>query len=260
MTEHIQQPGKMDELLKIMKRLRKECPWDAKQTHQSLKRFLLEETYEVLESIDEQNWDELSAELGDLLLQIVFHSEIASEMNHFDFDVVVDKIADKLVKRHPHVFGNALLKNAEEVQQNWEHTKVQNERRASLLEGIPGNAPALLQARRLQEKAATVGFEWDEIEAVFEKVEEEMQELHEARKEKDRDAIQDEFGDLLFALVNVGRFLDVDSEDALRRTNKKFIRRFCYIENKYADPAAMKKATLQELDAYWDEAKRNENY
>ena len=259
MTEQMQKSAKMDRLLEIMKRLRKECPWDAKQTHHSLKRFLLEEAYEVLESIDEQNWDELSAELGDLLLQIVFHSEIASEENRFDFDVVVDKISAKLVERHPHVFGDTSLNSAREVQQNWEHTKVQNERRGSLLEGIPQNAPALLQAQRLQEKAATVGFEWDEIEDVFEKVEEELGELREARKAQDRVAIQAEFGDLIFALVNLGRFLNVDSEDALHQTNKKFIRRFRYIEKKYKNPEAMKKATLKELDEYWNESKRTES-
>lgn len=249
----------MNRLLDIMKRLRKECPWDAKQTHQSLKRFLLEETYEVLESIDEEKWDELSGELGDLLLQIIFHSEIASEKKRFDFNTVVNKIAKKLVDRHPHVFGDSSLNSAEEVQQSWEHTKVQNEKRASLLEGIPKNAPALLRAQRLQDKAATVGFEWDEIEAVFEKVVEEFLELKEARRNKDLAAINNEFGDLIFAMVNLGRFLNVDSEDALHKTNKKFIKRFRFIEEKYNnDPAAMTKATLRELDAYWDEAKENE--
>jgi len=259
MKDAVQDHYETDQLLSIMKRLRKECPWDARQSHQSLKRFLLEEAYEVMEAIDEQNWDALAGELGDLFLQIIFHSEIAAEQNHFDFGVVVDKIAKKLVERHPHVFGGRTLNSAEEVKQSWEHAKVREEGRASLLEGIPKNAPALLQAQRLQEKAATVGFEWDEIESVFEKVEEELLELRQARQNRDREAIKDEFGDLLFALVNLGRFMDVDSEDALYGTNKKFIRRFRFIEDKYKnDPSAMKEATLAELDAFWEEAKKHE--
>jgi len=250
----------MDRLLEIMKRLRKECPWDAKQTHDSLKRFLIEETYEVLDAIDSKNWDELSGELGDLLLQIVFHSEIAAENGFFKFDDVVDKISAKLIARHPHVFADKPLNTAAEVKQNWEQTKVENEDRTSLLEGIPNSAPALLKAQRLQDKAASVGFDWPETAPVIEKVEEEFQELAEAYRSKDKDKIKNEYGDLIFAIVNLGRFLKVDAENALNLSNKKFIRRFNYIEKKYNnDVSEMKKASLEEMDAHWDDAKSYEH-
>ena len=250
----------MDRLLEIMKRLRKECPWDAKQTHDSLKRFLIEETYEVLDAIDSKNWDELSGELGDLLLQIVFHSEIAAENGFFKFDDVVDKISAKLIARHPHVFADKPLNTAAEVKQNWEQTKVENEDRTSLLEGIPNSAPALLKAQRLQDKAASVGFDWPETAPVIEKVEEEFQELVEAYRSKDKDKIKNEYGDLIFAIVNLGRFLKVDAENALNLSNKKFIRRFNYIEKKYNnDVSEMKKASLEEMDAHWDDAKSYEH-
>ena len=249
----------MDQLLEIMKRLRKECPWDAKQTHDSLKRFLIEEAYEVLDSIDSENWDELSFELGDLLLQIVFHSEIASENGLFKFDDVVNKISNKLVDRHPHVFGDRSLNTSKEVQQNWEQTKVENEDRTSLLEGVPNSAPALLKAQRLQDKAASVGFDWPEITPVFEKVEEEFQELMEAYRSKDNNKIKNEFGDLVFAMVNLGRFMKIDAENALNLSNKKFVRRFNFIEKKYNnDVSEMKKASLEEMDAHWNEAKKYE--
>jgi len=158
----------IERLLNIMKRLRSECPWDAKQTHQSLKQYLLEETYETLEAVDSEDWDSLASELGDLLLQIVFHSEIASESGRFDFSEVISCISEKLIKRHPHVFGNKKVHNAREVQDNWEHSKVIDEKRQSILSGIPKAAPSLLQAQRLQDKAAAVGFEWDSIQPVLE--------------------------------------------------------------------------------------------
>ncbi len=249
----------MEELLQIMHRLRKECPWDAKQTHDSLRPYLLEETYEVLETIDNQQWSKLAEELGDLLLQIVFHSEIASENNHFDFSDVVDHICRKLIARHPHVFGNKNLHSAQQVQESWEHSKVATEKRHSLLSGVPNSAPALLQAQRLQEKAATVGFDWPNIEPVFDKVVEELQELKQAIKNENASEKENEFGDLLFALVNLARFLDVTAEDALRKTNQKFIRRFQHIEKQYdGDLQAMKRASLEELDQHWEQAKNNE--
>ena len=250
----------MDDLLDIMRRLRKECPWDAKQTHQSLKQFLLEETYEVLETIDQKKYDKLAEELGDLLLQVVFHSVLGEEEGRFNFDQVVNHIARKLIRRHPHVFGDKKLNNAQEVQDNWEQSKVKDEGRKSLLSGIPKAAPALMQAQRLQEKAATVGFEWETIEPVYEKVNEEWNELKQAIKNNNPAEIEDEFGDLLFALVNLGRFLHVKPEDALRKTNQKFIRRFEHIEQQYNnDIEAMKRASLQEMDAHWERAKHNEH-
>ena len=249
----------MEELLKIMYRLRRECPWDAKQTHRSLKPYLLEETYEVLDSIDEENWDELASELGDLLLQIIFHSEIASEKGYFNYDTVVEKISKKLIERHPHVFDKEIVKNAEDVQRNWEHIKVRSEKRDSLLNGVPSTSPALLQAQRLQEKAASVGFDWDSIHPVMEKLEEEWNELKEAVETGSLERVKNEYGDILFTLVNLARFLNIESEDSLRLTNKKFINRFNYIEKKYGhDLNAMKSAGLEEMDRLWEEAKNKE--
>ncbi len=247
------------DLLSIMKRLRKDCPWDAKQTHDSLKPYLLEEAYEVLETIDSQNWDELARELGDLLLQVVFHSELASEAGHFNFDDVADRIAKKLVQRHPHVFNKSEAISAEDVQANWEHSKLKSEKRDSLLQGIPKSMPALLSAQRLQEKAATVGFEWKTIQPVFDKVHEEWAEFNDVYQSGNQDEMRKEFGDVLFALVNLGRFLNINAEDALRQTNNKFIRRFKHIEKNFNhDHARMNKASLEELDAFWEEAKQAE--
>jgi MazG family protein len=246
----------VDKLLDIMKRLRSECPWDARQTHESLKPYLLEEAYEVLETIDKQEWDKLASELGDLLLQVVFHSQLGSEKGYFDFNDVVRLISEKLIERHPHVFGDKTVHSAEEVQNNWEHTKHAAENRSSILSGIPKFMPALLQAQRLQEKAATVGFEWDNIEQVIDKIEEELEEFKEAYHNNNKNELFDEYGDLLFSLVNLSRYLNINSEDSLRKTNNKFIRRFNYIEYQYNNnPAAMKLASLEELDNYWNEAK-----
>jgi len=247
---------KMVGLLKIMDRLRKECPWDAKQTHNSLRPYLLEETYEVLETIDREEWDKLAGELGDLLLQIVFHSVIASESGRFEFTDVVDHISKKLVERHPHVFGDKQVHDAKTVQENWEHTKVKNEERESILSGVPEAMPALLQAQRLQEKAATVGFDWGALPPVIAKVDEEWQEFKTAVAEDNLPNAQEEFGDLLFSIVNISRFIDMNAEDALRNTSRKFIKRFSHIEKQYNNsPSAMKAATLEELDHYWNEAK-----
>ncbi len=250
---------KIDDLLNIMHYLRSECPWDAKQTHHSLKQYLLEETYEVLEAIDQEQWEELGSELGDLLLQIVFHSEIASEHGRFNFDDVVQAISKKLINRHPHVFAKGQVRDATEVQNNWEHSKLKNENRPSLLNGVPKFAPALLQSQRLQEKAATVGFDWNALRPVMDKFEEEWGELKTEIENGRQDGIEEEFGDLLFSLVNIGRFLQLNAEDALRRTNEKFIRRFRYVEAKYNNnPDKMKQASLQEMDQFWEEAKKEE--
>ena len=250
----------INELLEIMKRLRDECPWDAKQSHHTLKQYLLEEAYEVLETIDSESWEDLSSELGDLLLQIIFHSEIASRSGEFDFSTVVDGIAEKLVHRHPHVFADTSVNSAKEVQENWEHTKLIKENRKSILSGIPKSAPALLQAQRLQQKAATVGFDWTELNPVIDKIDEEWQEFKQAVKDDNLSDIKEEFGDILFSMVNLARFCKVLAEDALRLTNNKFIRRFQYIEQQYNnDPKIMKSQSLEELDQHWNDAKKLKN-
>lgn len=246
-------------LLYIMERLRKECPWDGKQTHQSLKRYLIEESYEVLEAIDHDDWSTLAAELGDLLLQVVFHSQIASEQQRFDFNDVTKGIIKKLIERHPHVFGDTKVNTAEEVQKNWEHTKHEKEKRTSLLSGIPAAAPALLQAQRLQDKAATVGFDWETVSPVMDKLQEEVKELQVEIRQGNSHTIEHELGDILFTIVNICRYFKVTAEDALRKTNKKFVKRFQYIEKQYGNnPKAMKEATLEELDAFWEEAKKQQ--
>jgi len=246
----------IENLLIVMKQLRSDCPWDAKQTHESLKPYLLEEAYEVLEAIDQQEWDKLATELGDLLLQVVFHSQLATEKGYFNFDDVAKLITEKLIQRHPHVFGDKSLHSAEDVQNNWEHLKHAHEKRPSILSGIPKYMPALLQAQRLQEKAATVGFEWDTIEQVLDKIDEELEEFKEAFHQKNKKNLFDEFGDLLFSLVNLSRYLKINSEDSLRKTSNKFIQRFNYIEDQYDNnPQAMSNASLEELDNFWNEAK-----
>ncbi len=249
--------NKIRQLLEIMHRLRAECPWDARQTHESLRPYLLEEAYEVLESIESKDWDDLAGELGDLLLQIIFHCEIASEKERFDFADVVGLISKKLIERHPHVFGKEDLHSAEQVQENWEHSKIINEKRRSLLSGIPKSAPALLQARRLQEKAATVGFDWPEVKPVMKKIEEEIGELKEAVKKEHQPDIEHELGDLLFSIVNLSRHLKINAEDALRQTNKKFVERFQFIEKHFdGDPKKMKSQSLEALDELWEKSKQ----
>ena len=251
--------NEIDKLLDVMKEIRAKCPWDASQTHQSLKRFILEESYETLEAIDDNDFEHLKKELGDLLLQIVFHSEIASEQNLFSFNDVVRSISEKMINRHPHVFKSNNKISAEEVQKNWEKNKHKNENRTSLLSGIPKQLPALLKARRLQEKAASVGFDWSETFDVLNKLEEEIAELKSAIKNQDSDNIKNEVGDLIFTIVNLSRFLKVDSEDALQQTNKKFTKRFNFIESHFNnDPERMTAASLKELDTLWNKAKEIE--
>jgi MazG family protein len=248
-------------LLNVMVRLRAECPWDAKQTHDSLKPYLIEEAYEVLETIDNGEWDKLASELGDLLLQVVFHSQLGAESGHFDFNEVTRLVTKKLIERHPHIFGDKTANTAEEVQKNWEHIKHTLEKRNSILSGIPKFMPALLQAQRLQQKAASVGFEWDNIEQVIDKIDEELNEFKDALHEKNKNNQFEEFGDLLFSLVNLSRYLGINSEESLRKTNNKFIKRFRYIENQYDNnPMAMKEASLEELDNFWNEAKKDKAF
>jgi MazG family protein len=243
-------------LIDIMARLRKECPWDKKQTPQSLRQYILEEAYETIESIDDENWDELKKELGDLLLQIVFQAEIAVEEKRFTLEEVIRNINEKLIRRHPHVFGDVKVNNAEEVKENWEQIKIHKENRTSLLEGVPRNLSGLLRAQRLQDKAAQVGFDWPEITGVFDKIKEEAEELEESLKERNREAVEFELGDLLFTLVNFARFQDINAEDALRKSINKFVSRFQYIEKRLKDlNKTIYNSSLEEMDALWEESK-----
>lgn len=247
----------LQELLKIMEALRAGCPWDKKQTRQSLKPFLVEETYEVLEAIEEDDPKKIQEELGDLLFQIVFHCRIAEEQGEFDMQDVIEGIAAKMTSRHPHVFADAHFKTPEEVTINWERQKqLEGKHRDSILQGVPQAMPSLLRAHRLQSRAAKAGFDWKKTEHVLEKLDEELAEFKEALRDKDRAAVQDELGDIFFSLVNVSRFVDVNPEDALRGTISKFIHRFRHMEMKAAEAGqALPDMSLEELDALWDEAK-----
>ena len=253
---------KFAELVEIMTRLRGEngCPWDREQTSESIKPYLVEETYEVLEAIDEQDPAKLKEELGDLMLQIVFHAQMAEETGAFTVSDVLAAINDKLVRRHPHVFGDVKADTAQEVLFNWEQIKQTERRRdkgqASLLDGVPREMPALLRAHRLQEKASRVGFDWNEAQEVFRKVEEELGELRAAMQGQAAERVEAELGDLLFALVNLSRFLAVNPEEALRKTIARFIARFRYIEEELARRGrSLRQASLEEMDALWAEAK-----
>ena len=250
------------DLMEIMARLRGEngCPWDRDQTHESIKPYLVEEAYEVLEAIDEQDLAKLKEELGDLMLQIVFHARMAEDAGAFSMQDVPAAINEKLIRRHPHVFGELKAETAQEVLFNWEQIK-QAERhklndRASVLDGVPRELPALLRAHRLQEKASRVGFDWTEAQEVLRKVEEELAELRAAMDGREADRVEAELGDLLFALVNLSRFLAVNPEEALRKTIARFIARFRYIEEELSRRGrSLRQATLEEMDALWAEAK-----
>lgn len=247
----------MEELVTIVRRLRHECPWDREQTHQSIRHSLIEETYEVVEALDENNLDDLRTELGDLLLHVLMHATIAEQAREFTLREVVREITAKLIRRHPHVFGAATAKSAVEVKHNWEKLKMA-EGRTSVLDGVPKGMPALQRAQRMQERAAKVGFDWAKKEDVWSKVEEELQELKSALEKKKGKHREEEFGDLLFALVNYARFLDINPENALRSTNEKFHRRFQYVEERLKkDGKDIHRSTLEEMDALWNTAKRN---
>ena len=245
-----------DNFVKIVKRLRKECPWDRIQTHLSLRRCLLEETYEVLEAIDNNDMEELKKELGDILLQVVFHSNIAEEENEFTLNDVIKSETNKMIERHPHVFGDLEVKDSEEVRKNWERLKGK-EGRDSVIDGIPKEFPALLKAYRMQEKASKVGFDWKDEKPVFEKILEEINELRSnVENGKSLDKIEDELGDVLFSIVNYSRFLKINPEDALRRTVNKFRERFQRIE-KHAkeNNRALEEMSLEEMDVIWNKSK-----
>ncbi|MEC7526861.1 MAG: nucleoside triphosphate pyrophosphohydrolase [Bacteroidota bacterium] len=244
-------------LLNIMDDLREKCPWDKKQTMDTLSYLTIEETYELVDAISDKNLNEIKGELGDLLLHIVFYSKIASETSDFDITDVIHTVCDKLVERHPHIYGDVVAQTEDEVKANWEKIKLKKGKK-SVLEGVPRSLPAMVKATRIQEKARGVGFDWEKREQVFEKVLEEFNELEkEIEKTNDKSNIEKEFGDVLFSMINYARFIDIDPELALERTNKKFIGRFNYLE---AEVKRLKKnlseMSLEEMDKIWDESKQ----
>jgi len=241
-------------LLDIMDDLREKCPWDKKQTIESLRYLTIEETYELADAILENDLQELKGEIGDLMLHMVFYSKIASETNEFDIADVLNGVCDKLVERHPHIYGDTIAETEEEVKANWEKIKLKSGKK-SVLQGVPKSLPAMVKATRIQEKARGVGFDWDNSEQVFEKVVEEINELKEEVTQA-TDKVEDEFGDVLFSLINYARFVNVDPESALERTNKKFIKRFQYLEEQSKkDGKELSEMTLAEMDEYWNKAK-----
>lgn len=244
-----------ERLLDIMDELREKCPWDKKQTMQSLRHLTIEETYELGDAILDNNLNEVKKELGDVLLHIIFYSKIASETSSFDIADVCNEICDKLVHRHPHIYSDTIVADEDEVKRNWEKLKLK-EGRKSVLEGVPKSLPALVKASRIQDKVKAVGFDWEEPTQVWEKVQEELNELQVEVISGDQDAMEAEFGDVLFSLINYARFLKINPEDALERTNKKFIKRFQYLEIKAAEIGkSLADMTLAEMDVYWNEAK-----
>jgi XTP/dITP diphosphohydrolase len=251
-----------DRLLTIMNELRENCPWDKKQTIESLRHLTIEETYELSDAILEGDMLEIKKEIGDLMLHLVFYSRIASEVKAFDIADVMHSLCDKLVERHPHIYGDVIANDEQTVKANWEKIKLKQGNK-SVLEGVPKSLPALVKAIRIQDKARGVGFDWEKKEQVWEKVEEEMQEFKkefnaESNEAVDKEKAMAEFGDLLFSLVNYARFIDIDPEEALERTNKKFIKRFQYLEKESAkDGKKWGEMTLAEMDAYWEKAKNS---
>jgi MazG family protein len=243
-------------LIEIMNDLREKCPWDKKQTVQSLRQMTIEETYELADAITEEDWMGIKEELGDLLLHIVFYAKIGSEQKQFELDEVINGICEKLIARHPHIYGDVKVKDAEDVKSNWEKLKLK-EGKKSVISGVPQSLPATVKAMRLQEKAKQVGFEWDTQEQVWEKVEEEMNELKSAITEDNQGKIEEEFGDVVFSLINYARFLQVDAENALEKTNKKFIHRFTQMEQQALRSGKdLHSMTLQEMDAIWENIKQ----
>jgi MazG family protein len=246
-------------LVQIMDELREKCPWDKKQTIETLRQLTIEETYELTDAITEKDWKGIKEELGDLMLHLVFYAKIGKEQNRFTLDEVLNDVCDKLIARHPHIYGDVKVENDEDVKRNWEKLKMK-EGKQSVLSGVPKSLPATVKAMRLQEKAKQVGFEWENKNRVWEKVEEEMNELKEAIQTGEQERIEDEYGDLIFSLINYARFLQVDAENALERTNKKFIYRFTEMEK-----LALRKGynlndmSLEEMDAIWNTVKLQAN-
>ncbi|MCT4581032.1 MAG: nucleoside triphosphate pyrophosphohydrolase [Flavobacteriales bacterium] len=245
-----------ERLLGIMEDLRAKCPWDKKQTFESLSYLTIEETYELTDAILEKNLDEIKGEIGDLMLHMVFYSKLGSEVGAFDVADVLNTVCDKLVERHPHIYGDVVAETEEEVKANWEKIKIKKNKK-SVLAGVPKSLPSMVKATRIQEKARGVGFDWDQKEQVFEKVQEEFKELHTEINEGSQEKIEAEFGDVLFSLINYARFIGVDPESALEKTNKKFIQRFQYLEEgAKAEGKEISSMTLDEMNAYWEAAKK----
>ena len=255
MNTREQQLQAFDRLLTIMDELREKCPWDRKQTMQTLRHLTIEETYELGDAILDNDLEEVKKELGDLLLHILFYAKIGSETNDFDIADVAHEISEKLIHRHPHIYGDVDVTDEEDVKRNWENIKLKEGKR-SVLEGVPNSLPALVKANRIQEKVAGIGFDWERPEQVFEKLQEELGELQEEVKVADTEKIENEFGAVLFSMVNYARFLGVNPENALERTNKKFTQRFQYLEQRAKEQKkALMDMTLAEMDVFWEEAK-----
>ena len=251
-----QQLSAFERLLDIMDELREQCPWDRKQTFESLRHLTIEETYELGDAILDNDLQEIKKELGDLLLHIVFYAKIGSEQNAFDIGEVANEICDKLINRHPHIYGDTKVDDADQVIKNWESIKLK-EGRNSVLEGVPKSLPALVKAFRIQEKAAGVGFEWDNAEDVLDKVKEEITEFNQEYDDQNLDKMEDEFGDVLFSLINYARYLNINPELALERTNKKFIKRFKYIEESAKNEGKIiNELTLDQMEVFWNKAKK----
>ncbi|MDA3954396.1 MAG: nucleoside triphosphate pyrophosphohydrolase [Bacteroidales bacterium] len=247
-----------DRLLEIMNELREKCPWDKKQTIESLRTLTIEETYELADAIIKNDLNELKKELGDLLLHIVFYAKIGSEKNEFDITDVINGINEKLVNRHPHVFGDVNVKDYQEVEENWEQIKLkEKDRDNSVLSGVPESLPALVKANRVQQKVRGVGFDWEERTQIWDKVKEEIAELQHEVESEDQEKIESEFGDVFFSLINAARLYDIDPETALERTNKKFIKRFNYLEEQTLKKGiSLKDMSLDEMNVIWEAAKK----
>lgn len=256
-----QQLEAFDRLLTIMDELREQCPWDQKQTIESLRHLTIEETFELSDAILDNDLEEIKKELGDILLHIVFYAKIGSEKKAFDISTVIDSLCEKLIRRHPHIYGDTEVQDEEAVKQNWEKIKLKEKGNKSVLGGVPRSLPALIKAMRIQEKARGVGFDWEEKSQVWEKVEEEMQEFKSEfnaseNKTIDKEKATGEFGDLLFSLINYARFIDINPEEALEKTNKKFIHRFQYLEKSASNSGKkLEDMSLAEMDKFWNEAK-----
>lgn len=245
-----------DRLLTIMDELRENCPWDKKQTMESLRHLTIEETYELSDAILESDLPEIKKEIGDILLHMVFYARIASETKAFDIADVIHAICDKLVHRHPHIYGDTEVQDEQQVKENWEKLKLKEKGNRSVLGGVPKSLPAMVKAMRIQEKARGVGFDWEHKDQVWDKVHEELEEFRSEVERNDKEAALNEFGDILFSMVNYARFVDIDPEEALERTNKKFIKRFNYLESESKkDGKQMGEMSLEEMDEYWEKAK-----
>ena len=256
MNSRKQQLAAFNRLLDIMDDLREKCPWDKKQTLESLRHLTIEETYELADAILENDLNEIKNELGDVLLHLVFYAKIGAEKKSFDIADVANAICDKLISRHPHIYGDVVVKDENEVKENWEKLKLK-EGKNSVLEGVPKSLPAMIKANRIQDKVAGVGFDWEEPFQVWEKVQEEISELNEEIKKRSKNSIESEFGDVLFSMINFARFIGVNPENALEKTNKKFINRFQYLEKAAKkEGKKLSEMTLSEMDVYWEKSKK----